>query len=215
MGRGVGPRWGWPAGRDLRAAVPITSRWLPSPGGRWEERRLRAFLVAPPVPSAWPPLPPPSPLVPSHPAARLGMRKIPEMRRAGAAAASALPGEGTVSSSPPCRLETLEWATRPACSRPAVGSARPALRPQPRACRMWRPCAGEPAGPGAHGSAEPGPRLGPPGSHEFLGVGRYYTLRNTDVPLGGLRPRLQGDSLQLNIARVGEGLPYLGHAGEG
>lgn len=59
---GPGVKWGGGgpgvAGRDPRKAVP-TSRWLSSPGGRWEEVRLRAFLVAPPVPSAWPPLPSP------------------------------------------------------------------------------------------------------------------------------------------------------------
>lgn len=113
-------------------------RWLPSPGGRWEERRPRAFLVAPPVPSAWPPLPSPfPPLLSSHPAARLGMRKIPENEKGGGRGSCAPLGEGTISSSPPRRLKVLEWAAGPERSRPGLGSARPALQPQPRVCRMW------------------------------------------------------------------------------
>lgn len=116
-----------PAGRVRPATVPVLVAFT----------RRAAPLPLPPLPS--PPLP-------SHPAARLGMRKILENEKGGGRDSCALPREGTISSSPPCRLKALEWATGPECSRPALGSARPALQPQPRVCRMWHPGEGEPSG---------------------------------------------------------------------
>lgn len=64
------------AGQDLQVVPTLVALTR----GLWAEPRLRAFLVAPPVPSAWPLLP--SPFL-SAPAARLCMRKIPENDKGG------------------------------------------------------------------------------------------------------------------------------------
>lgn len=186
--------------------------WLPRLAGQWEERRLRAFLVAPPVPSAWPLLPSPflssPPIRPRAPA----YGRFQKTRRAGAAASRTLPGEGTISPSPPWRPRNLEWATRFERSCPALGSARPALQPQPRVCSMWHLGRGSRPAAGALGFtkwvAGSSRRLL---SHKFLGLSHYYSLQNMDIPLGGILPGLRSDNLQLNIACVGEDMPYLGH----
>lgn len=87
-------------------------------------------------------------------------------------AARVLAGEGTISFSPPCGPSHLEWAARLACSRPARESARPALQPQPRVCRMWL------LGEGAGWFAERGP------GHRAsaLPVNSLATLKNTTCP---------------------------------
>lgn len=61
--------------------------------------------------------------------------RFQKTRRAGA---SDRRGEGPVSSSlVPSSGKISSGRPRPACSRPAVGSARPALQRQPRVHRMW------------------------------------------------------------------------------
>lgn len=88
----------------------------------------------------------PPPFSHPHPAARPGMRKVPESEKGGDPPAAACDprGEGTVSSSlVPTSGKTSSGRPRPACSRPAVGSARPALQRRPRVHRMWRRRRGE------------------------------------------------------------------------
>ena len=142
MGR-AGPGRPSPAGDGARA------RCLHSPGGgksggrapsSWR-RRCRARGRRSPPPSF------PALSSPPFPSGRAPRHAEDSRKREGRG-----PGqlcstrEGTISSSPPCRLKALEWATGPECSRPALGSARPALQPQPRVCRMWHPGEGEPSG---------------------------------------------------------------------
>ena len=98
--------------------------------------------------------------------------RFQKTRRAGAAAARAPAEEGSISSSPPCVPSHLEWATRPACSRPARGSARPALQPQPRVCRMWL------LGEGAGRFAERGPGLG----ESAVPINCLATVKDTTCP---------------------------------
>lgn len=154
MGR-AGPGRPVPAGGRARASCLRPPGGGKSGGGgapsSWRRRcRARGRRSPPPSSSVLS-----SPPLPSHPAARLGMRKILENEKGGGRDSCALPGEGTIASSPPRRLKDLEWATGPECSRPALGSARPALQPQPRVCRMWHPGEGEPSG-----MRSAGPRLG-------------------------------------------------------
>lgn len=131
------------AGREPPAAVPTLGALARRAVGTAAAARLPRGAAGAERVAA---VPLPLPLLSSHPAARLGMRKIPENEKGGGRGSCAPLGEGTISSSPPRRLKALEWATGSECSRPVLGSARPALQPQPRVCRMWHLGEGEPSG---------------------------------------------------------------------
>lgn len=207
--RGAGRRQSWacpgPAGGGTHFGYPVLLAMGRAAAARLPRGAAGAQRVAA-VPLPLPLLSSP-PIRPRAPACG----RFQKTRRAGAAASRTLPGEGTISSSPPWRPKNLEWATRFERSRPAFGSARPALQPQPRVCSMWHLGGGSRPAAGALGFTKWGARTSRRLlSHEFLGLSHYYSLRDVDMPLDGILPRLRSDNLQLNIARVGEDMPYLG-----
>lgn len=182
--------------------MPLLAWW-------WEERRLRAFLVAPRAQSAWPPLPSPSltspPIRPRAPTCG----RFQKMEKGGSRG-SWCSTQGGHFSSWPCGPKNLGWMTRPERSRPILGSARPALQPQPRVCSLWH------LAPGAVPLGErPGWRSrGPLPLDAFSSLNSLAWVipthgRIRTCLLGSIWPRLRGDSLQLNIACV-EDMPYLG-----
>lgn len=84
----------------------------------------------------------PSPLFSHpHPAARPGMRKVPANEKGGGPRQPAIGAGRALFPLWSRRLEKKKKSSsgrpRPACSRPAVGSARPALQRRPRVHRMW------------------------------------------------------------------------------
>lgn len=110
-------------------------RWGSRPSGSVSTAAAaRSPGVAPRGCSVRPPLP--SPLSPIPIRRRAPARgRFQKTRRAGARDRR---GEGPVSSSlVPSSGKISSGRPRPACSRPAVGSARPALQRQPRVHRMW------------------------------------------------------------------------------
>lgn len=147
-GRGAGPGQPEPPAA-VRTPVTLPRRAV----GR---ARPRALLVAPPVPSAWPPLPS---LLPSHPAARPGMRKIPENEKGGGRGRSCSTRGGHGFRLPALRAEPPRVG-----GRPRVLAAGPRERaPRIAAATTCLPhvaSAREPAGdPGLRSGAR-GPGLG-------------------------------------------------------
>lgn len=151
----------------------------------------------------------PLPPLPSHPAARPDLRKIPENGE-GREPRQLVLYPGRTLSSWPCGPKNLGWMTRPERSRPILGSARPALQPQPRVCSLWH------LAPGAVplGERSGWRSRGPLPLDAFSSLNSLVWVipthrRIRTCLLGSIWPRLRGDSLQLNIACV-EDMPYLG-----
>lgn len=129
---GTGPGLDGPADGGSHTGCPR------SPGGEksggcappsWRRRCPARVRRSPPPPFLSAPFLPPG-------RARSGVEKIPENEKGGGPWQLVLyPGRALF---PPVRHpNSVQWASRPERARPALGSAPPALQPQPRVCRMW------------------------------------------------------------------------------